>query len=350
MLQRICPVCDQKMKFAHYCTNCRSWVSHPWLREVDYYLNERHPAGETGCTYHQPETPDRSQPSSRPASRTGNAQGKTAGSQKRTPARSTGTFDTAPAKTAGAYGSAPTESARPFSKPIGKTKDPKVVLLILILIAVIRMLADLGASLVSTVSQKVQVQEYDIDLGLYGTEEYEYSYEELSDEEARAAGKSCNGSAHFGIQGKDVEQAVKKALEACGCGLAGIERYSSNGRDSDGTTWYDSYTVLMVREQVSDTQPYIEIGYDTVTGELHSVYVNLEKREDVLSVLEAFLRLMAEGEQPELPEGYEEQMSDVVVPLMAQTESFTYEFGDLELYGSNYDSIYSLSIWRSYED
>lgn len=66
--------------------------------------------------------------------------------------------------------------------------------------------------------------------------------------------------------------------------------------------------------------------------------------------MEAFLNLMAKGELPELPEDYEQRMSDVVVPLIAQTESFGYEFGDLELYGSNYGSKYSLSIWRSYED
>lgn len=178
MLQRICPVCDQKMKFAHYCTNCRSWVSHPWTREVDYYLNERHPAGETSCTYHQPETPGRSQPSPRPASRPGNAQ--------------------------------------------GKTKNPKLVILILILIMVIRIIAELGASLVSSVSQKIRVPEYDIDLGMYGTEEYEYSYEGLTDEEARAAGSSCNGSTHFGIQGEDVEQVIRgAAFHSCESGKVG---------------------------------------------------------------------------------------------------------------------------------
>lgn len=350
MLQRICPVCDRKMKLTHYCTSCRSWVSHPWMREVDYYLNERHPAWETGCAYHQPETPGSGRQGASQAARPGNVRGKTAGSAKNIPAKSADAFGMAPARSAGTYGTASPESIRPFSKPLGKTKDPKIVLLLLILIAVIRIIAELGASLVSAVYQKIQVPEYDIDLGMYETEEYEYSYVELTDAEARAAGGACNGSTHFGIQGEDVEQVIKGALEVCGCRLAGIERYSSNSKDSDGTTWYDSYTVLMIREQVPDSQPYVEINRDTVTGELHSVYVNLEKQEDVLSVLEAVLNLMAEGELPELPENYEEQMTDVVMPLLIQTESFSYEFGDMELYGSDYGSIYSLSIWRSYED
>lgn len=52
MIRKICPVCDQVMKTQHYCRNCRSWVKEPYVRDVEYYLNERHPAGETVCSYH----------------------------------------------------------------------------------------------------------------------------------------------------------------------------------------------------------------------------------------------------------------------------------------------------------
>ena len=52
MMQRICPVCDQVMKHAHYCSACHSWVKDPLYMNVTYYLNERHPAHETDCEYH----------------------------------------------------------------------------------------------------------------------------------------------------------------------------------------------------------------------------------------------------------------------------------------------------------
>ncbi len=52
MKKRICPICDQEMRSAHYCKNCRSWVKEPWVRDVGYYLNERHPAQEADCSYH----------------------------------------------------------------------------------------------------------------------------------------------------------------------------------------------------------------------------------------------------------------------------------------------------------
>lgn len=55
MVRRICPTCDQVMSSAHYCGTCRKWVKNPWVREVTYYLNERHPAVEADCTYHTAE-------------------------------------------------------------------------------------------------------------------------------------------------------------------------------------------------------------------------------------------------------------------------------------------------------
>ncbi|MEG0813644.1 MAG: hypothetical protein RR225_04940 [Clostridium sp.] len=52
MTKMICPVCDKAMSTDHYCTFCRRWVKTPYVMNVDYYLNERHPARETNCEYH----------------------------------------------------------------------------------------------------------------------------------------------------------------------------------------------------------------------------------------------------------------------------------------------------------
>jgi hypothetical protein len=52
MKKRICPICDQVMTLPHYCETCRSFVKNPWIRDVTYYLNERHPEDESGCSYH----------------------------------------------------------------------------------------------------------------------------------------------------------------------------------------------------------------------------------------------------------------------------------------------------------
>ncbi len=52
MRKRICPICDHEMKTRHYCRFCRSFVRRPDVADVNYYLNERHPANERNCGYH----------------------------------------------------------------------------------------------------------------------------------------------------------------------------------------------------------------------------------------------------------------------------------------------------------
>ena len=52
MKQRYCPYCDQKMTSGLYCSGCKRIVWHPYVQDVDYYLNERHPRHESDCLYH----------------------------------------------------------------------------------------------------------------------------------------------------------------------------------------------------------------------------------------------------------------------------------------------------------
>lgn len=54
MKKKICPYCDQVMKNPGYCGFCHRIVLHPGEQEVNYYLNERHPAVEEDCLYHGP--------------------------------------------------------------------------------------------------------------------------------------------------------------------------------------------------------------------------------------------------------------------------------------------------------
>ena len=45
MRKRICPYCDQELE-GRYCRGCRRFVKTPLIVDVNYYLNERHPASE----------------------------------------------------------------------------------------------------------------------------------------------------------------------------------------------------------------------------------------------------------------------------------------------------------------
>ena len=51
MRKRICPYCDQELE-SRYCRGCRRFVKTPLIVDVNYYLNERHPASEESCQYH----------------------------------------------------------------------------------------------------------------------------------------------------------------------------------------------------------------------------------------------------------------------------------------------------------
>lgn len=39
MAVRVCPICDKKMKFAHFCTSCKTYIKEPAYWEQDYNLN-----------------------------------------------------------------------------------------------------------------------------------------------------------------------------------------------------------------------------------------------------------------------------------------------------------------------
>ena len=51
MKTKICPCCDQPIQ-GIYCKGCRKIVWSPVEREVNYYLNTRHPAFDHDCTFH----------------------------------------------------------------------------------------------------------------------------------------------------------------------------------------------------------------------------------------------------------------------------------------------------------
>ena len=36
---RVCPICDKKMKYAHFCTNCRTYIKEPMYWNKVYNLN-----------------------------------------------------------------------------------------------------------------------------------------------------------------------------------------------------------------------------------------------------------------------------------------------------------------------
>ncbi len=418
MKYRICPVCDQKMKTAHYCSNCRAWVKNPWVREVDYYLNERHPSQEGDCSYHGT-SGRKSGPAGQPyragagQSRNGTAgQNRTGTSgqsqsvysgQGRMPAGNPGggtasgqswSSTTAQNRNSmavpnqprtagqntgggvsaygGATGSTPGTSGARYAAAAGKggtythvaggrygtpqvpraTSDPRRLIIIA---AVIFFAINIVFSIVHTLykldhpdnKKTPETYEYDMDLGGYDASGDEYWYEDMSDEEARAEGISCNGMDHFQITGEEMEEVLRGVMAEYDYDFTGIERWTENVRSNDGITWYESTTVINIQTDHETAEPYIEINSDTVTGQLHWLDIDLENREHMILFLRAVLGAMEQEQQLD-PEGdilalFEADM----VPLIEKTESFDYILGNVEIYGTRYDDVYSVSIWLS---
>lgn len=54
MVRRICPICEQVMKGAHYCQGCHKFIRHPHVMNINYYLNEPRTKMEAAPVNHDP--------------------------------------------------------------------------------------------------------------------------------------------------------------------------------------------------------------------------------------------------------------------------------------------------------
>lgn len=417
MKYRICPVCDQKMKSAHYCSNCRAWVKHPYVREVDYYLNERHPSWEENCSYHspggsrsnvpnqnRPSTPGQNQSSAsnqgrpgtpgqsrssapaqgRPSvpsqsrssapgqSRSGpSGSGKTLGpgsGQYQSGAAGAGAAPYSGTTAQGASGARYTSAVRNKTAQGGAythvaggsygapqipraSGDPKrwvvVAAVIFITLSVLIQIGSVFLKLSGSNSRKQpETYEYDVDMGEYNVwDEDDYWYEDMSDEEARAAGAACNGMNHFAVTGEEMETVLRAAMDTYGYDFDKVERWTENGKSSDEICWYESSTQISIRTENQEAMPYIEINCDTVTGQLHWLDMDLESQEDMIQFVRLALKTMEEKQRLDPDGDILELFETDLLPLMEKAESFDYILGDVEIYGARYGDVYSVSIW-----
>lgn len=430
MKYRICPVCDQKMKSAHYCSNCRAWVKHPWVREVDYYLNERHPSWEENCSYHGPGGSQSSAPSQgrpgapvqsrssvpgqgrpgapaqsrssvsgqgRPGAPGGNQSSVPVQSPPSAPVQSQSTVPS-PSGSGGTLGRNPgsgqyrsgaagagttpysgtsaqgTSGARYASAARNKAAqggaythvaggsygapqiprasgDPKrwvvVAAVIFITLSVLIQIGSAFFKLSGHNSRKQpETYEYDVDMGEYNVwDEEDYWYEDMSDEEARAAGVACNGMNHFAVTGEEMETVLRAAMDTYGYDFDRVERWTENGKSSDEICWYESSTQISIRTENQEAMPYIEINCDTVTGQLHWLDMDLESQEDMIQFVRLALKTMEEKQRLDPDGDILELFETDLLPLMEKAESFDYILGDVEIYGARYSDVYSVSIW-----
>lgn len=316
MVRRICPVCDQVMRSAHYCGNCRSWVKNPWVRDVTYYLNERHPRSEADCDFHGnwsgTEKAHGAGNSGRGVAemmgnRTASAQpgqprrdgqvsfgrvslgGRTVPNQPRQSSQAqTGSADQG--RTSWPNVSLPGGGGQRKQDGRGRSKGLNLALIVILAVYIAFKLVWAGARVGGSF----------LDFGWRDSGNWSYEtaianpvdYQVMDEEAVIASGEPCSARDHFAVQGELLLEPLEGILESRGFDVEEIYTYTSNTLEDDGETWFETVTTI---ELGGDGYQYVEINYDTATGELHEVYVSMADGEAAAAVMTAALSCMADA-------------------------------------------------------
>lgn len=365
MVQRICPVCDQVMKSAHYCRTCRSWVKDPWVREVGYYLNERHPQNETGCSYHESnqvwERQSRQGKASakpnvarehtfRPNTTRPNA------SQPNIPRPNVSQPNTSRPNTPWTDifppGGGKTAAAQPKSRAGASKKNKNISLILIIIIAIYITFMLVGAGLAGSLRRSLidwYGSGFEFYMGNHGNEVYETApaeqvYHELEDVAVIAAGEACSLHGHFNIQGEALQQPLEEILNGLGYDLEDCYKYSTNLIYDSGESWYDTMISMDLAWDESDTYQYIELNYDTATGELHEVNVVMADDAAAVEVAAAVLKYMEDAGAIPQDQACSESVKEELKSRLLSGENMYCTVGDVEISAFSHSDSYGIYI------
>ncbi len=345
MVQRICPVCDQVMKSAHYCRTCKRLVKNPWIREVGYYLNERHPQDERDCSYHEAASGQMARSGKPKVSAIPNVARKyTAEPNTRRQPMSERQNQERAYQSYRPNNPAGTISTKKNVETIKNRRLVNIIVVVIIIVYVLSMM--LGGGLLSYwSSMRLNRAIYDVDPYEYGVnaqEAYdddmeEYAMEDgydLDDDEVIARGERCKSQGHFDMQGELLQEPIIDALVSMGYEPGDCSRYSTN-QEREGYSWYSS--VIYMDLDSEDSVQFVEIDSDTVTGELHSVSIVLDDGSCAVAVASLVLEQMEE--QGAIPKDYDyvQLAKQELVNLEQERVGSSYIYGDLNVDVSCYD-------------
>lgn len=298
MIKKMCPVCDLPVSGANYCPRCKRIIKHPYIQNVDYYLNERHPDHESDCEFHNPyleadhheERQPQGQGQGRKVAPTHPAVGRPLPGGIKTPQGN---------RTEGAYRPpAPGGTGMPkMSRPAGKRNHSTRNLLITIgVMMFFTVLTGIGRSGYNYLRDKAD--------NYTDSSDFDYDYTEFDDDEVAAAGKACEGYHHFPADGEAVGRVILDAVENSDYGYTvDSDSYYMDNYAFEGTTYFECWRSIYVTDAANagyeETDEnyfyqYIDLNYDSATGEFHEYTSNLHNEEASLALLEQFLNVVEE--------------------------------------------------------
>lgn len=306
MKKKICPICDLPVNEVNYCTNCKKVIRRPVLWDVDYYLNEKRPDHENSTAI-PPRTavPNRTAMPSRTAAPNRTAAGTGASSHTATQNRTTNhtsgsTRTVTPAAPGGSQ-----QPQRPYIPASTSQERRAQGRRFQIPLAGLATLFFIIVGAAPNVIKKA-------DRILDSFQSYETAapfddsgFTQLEEDEVIAAGIPCNGYDHFPVDGKAIADAMGQYVNENNYGylLKPEDFYSDNYELELEEGWVSYYETIigyyLEDEKTSQLSPedegyyyqYVEVNYDTATGELHDYMSSLNNKEACLAYLEHFFKL-----------------------------------------------------------
>lgn len=329
MKQRYCPYCDQKMTSGLYCSGCKRIVWHPYVQDVDYYLNERHPQHESDCLYHDGGSEYPGSSASGTDSYAGVFKGNgtstsTQGGKKKTnrekkaadPFQNMGNRMTgqrnafermksqleqyrsqADTCQSGTYSS---QSAKNIMDRVNSERGRKKPFTSILIVVIIWLVFSVGGNLLFLITHAIRESIYGIEnifdsssgdlwssadsnaVGVLGEGE-------LSDEEVRAIGTNCTNYGHYDAQLADVTAALDRLLPQYGFSEWSMEDTYSYNYASDDMSWYNTDQACYLSRD-GEYVGSITIYADTATDDLHGIGAYSSDEEafyQIVDVLEA---------------------------------------------------------------
>ncbi len=312
-----------------YCSGCKRIVWHPYVQDVDYYLNERHPQHESDCLYHDGGSEYPGSRASSTDSYAGVFKGNgtstsTQGGKKKTnrekkaadPFQNMGNRMTgqrnafehmksqleqyrsqADTCQSGTYSS---QSAKNIMDRVNSERGRKKPFTGILIVVIIWLVFSVGGNLLFLITHAIRESIYGIEnifdssSGDLWSSADSNAVEvlgegELSDEEVRAIGTNCTNYGHYDAQLADVTAALDRLLPQYGFSEWSMEDTYSYNYASDDMSWYNTDQACYLSRD-GEYVGSITIYADTATDDLHGIGAYSSNEEvfyQIVDVLEA---------------------------------------------------------------
>lgn len=312
-----------------YCSGCKRIVWHPYVQDVDYYLNERHPQHESDCLYHDGGSEYPGSRASSTDSYAGVFKGNgtstsTQGGKKKTnrEKKAADPFQNMGNRMAGQRnafehmksqleqyrsqadtcqsGTYSSQSAKSIMDRVNSERGRKKPFTGILIVVIIWLVFSVGGNLLFLITHAIRESIYGIEnifdssSGDLWSSADSNAVEvlgegELSDEEVRAIGTNCTNYGHYDAQLADVTAALDRLLPQYGFSEWSMEDTYSYNYASDDMSWYNTDQACYLSRD-GEYVGSITIYADTATDALHGIGAYSSDEEafyQIVDVLEA---------------------------------------------------------------